>query len=52
MFDEESSTWKIPTITRRVVRAALYMGNRGEGDVTVAISLPRISICECCREAK
>jgi hypothetical protein len=53
MYDEESSAWKIPTVTR-YAKTAVYLGGRGDGkdDVkTIPVSLPRISICECCQES-
>jgi hypothetical protein len=49
MYDEESSQWKIPTVTRHVTKAALYLGGRSGGDEElnrVPVSLPRISIAE------
>jgi len=53
MYDEQSSAWNIPTVTR-YAKVALYLGGRGDGESevkTVPVTLPRISICECCRES-
>jgi hypothetical protein len=49
MFDEESSHWKIPTITAWAMVHS-YHAKRGEDDELrkIPVSLPRVAICFCC----
>jgi hypothetical protein len=51
MYDEESSAWRIRKIVRYAKEAPSYHGKRGQDEAeqkTIPISLPHVSLLDCC----